>query len=54
LPTETLLSEVTFGKVAVAVVTVGTDGNTTLPNYCLHELIALSYIRQIEKYEDIE
>ncbi len=39
---------------AVAAVTVGTDGKTTLTNYCLHELIALSYMRQIEKYEDIE
>jgi hypothetical protein len=54
LPTDTLLKEETFGYVFVVVATAGYEGKTTFPNYFLHELIALSNIRQTEKYEDIE
>jgi hypothetical protein len=40
--------------VFVVVATSGGEGKTTFPNYCLHELIELSNMRQTEKYEDIE
>jgi len=33
---------------------IGELGKTTFPNYLLHEVIVFSYMRQSEKYDDIE
>jgi hypothetical protein len=48
-----LVKEVTLGFVGVDGVVVGAVENITFPNYLLHVVIALSYIKHIEKYEDI-
>lgn len=52
-PAVLLVKEVTLGSVGVDEVVVGVVENMTLPNYLLQFVIALSYIKQIEKYEDI-
>jgi hypothetical protein len=48
-----LVNEVTLGSVGVEEVVVGGLEKITFPNYLLHVVIALSYIRHIEKYDDI-
>ena len=52
-PTVRLFKDVTLGNMGVEGVLTGASGKTTLPNSLLQVVLELSYMKQIEKYEDM-
>lgn len=44
----------TLGSDGDDIVFIGGEEKITFPNYLLHVVMALSYMRHIEKYDDIE
>ena len=53
MPTVRLLREVTLGNMGVEGVFTGASGKTTFPNSLLQVVLEFSYMKQMEKYEDI-